>query len=159
MREAHGVACPPGVAAHFLCDLCFSRKVLYDCNRASEQNGFLRREGRVYCTGYTEAGESACCHGADPSPQPYDEATIASHAQPGAFAAYLEGCKEVLRAELGREADARVEAERERLRRMDERARRVEASVRHVRDHILTLRCPNPNGCGQGLWTFPGVLP
>ena len=37
-----------------------------------------------------------------------------------------------------------IEAELQRLLAMDERARRVSSSVRHVRERILTLRCPNP---------------
>ena len=164
VREAHGVACPQGNEAHFVCDSCFSAKVRSDSDRASEQNGFMRREGRVYCVGYTvaeaahDALQSACCRRAA-GPAPYDEATIASHAEPAAFAAYLGGREEVLRAELGREADAKVREELERLLRMDERARRIEASVRHVRDNILTLRCPNPNGqCGQAFVDFEGCF-
>jgi len=155
--EALGAACPRGVAAHFVCDACLSAKVLHDSR--VEEGGFVARGGRVYCVGHTLAagdGDNPCAGGGG---EAYGDAELARHASCEAFAAYSRARSEVVRAELERKADERVAAELERLLAMDAEQRRVAAAATHVREHILTLRCPPPNGaCGQAFVDFEGCF-
>ena len=67
-----------------------------------------------------------------------------------------------VQVKLQREADAQVkrqvEEELARLQRLSEEERCVERACRHIVDRILTLRCPNPNGCDAAFLDFEGCF-
>ena len=68
--------------------------------------------------------------------------------------------EEVLRAEIMLECEQRMRGVVARVYSMDEHTWRFEKAVRHVRDSILMLRCPNPKGCApRCLWTLRATLP
>ena len=157
--EVDGVVCPSGNQSHFLCRECFNLKVQHD-SRTSDDNGLSHRGGSVYCPGYSEKN-SPCHASCKRPPLPYTDQTIASSTDDEVFHRYMKGKKALLEAELAVENEKvvreRVERELQEMKRLSKREREVRTHSSHIRESILTVRCPHPN-CGQAFVDFSGCF-
>jgi len=157
--EVDGVVCPSGERDHFLCRECFNWKVQHD-SQTSGDNGLYQRGGSVYCPGYS-IKDSPCHASCAPPPSPYTDQIIASSTDDKVFNRYMKGKKALLEAELAAKNEKvvkeRVERELEDMKRLSEREREVRTHANHIRESILTVRCPYPN-CGQVFVDFSGCF-
>lgn len=132
-RIIDGIACHP-TGRHFMCDVCFAQHVKIESQKPLES---LRKRGaRVACGLCAQAGVG------EPYYTPH---SIALHA-PTQFAAYQKALLALKETEVIEVVQQQHERELKALRELQQvadRARQVRDACEHVRQSILTLRCPN----------------
>jgi len=143
--EVNGFMCKGN---HFLCDECFTLQVRAESNEELQE--LEARNGEILCT---------FCDKADRLP--VSMADIVLHAGNEAFQEYSDAKKMLLESQLAKEIRKeerkRMQDEMERLARMDAYEREVYEHCRHVRENILTLKCPR-EGCGLAFLDFDGCF-
>ncbi|CAE8605153.1 unnamed protein product [Polarella glacialis] len=136
-----------GSAAHFACNECMDKHVA--AAAIDEMRRKREREGRVYCPNYPR--ECNCA--------PYPDSCLARAITAKVFDEYTRACIALLEEqkvqELEIEMRARLDAEIWRLTELDEEQRAVLTACRHIREEILTLRCPR---CAQAFLDFEGCF-
>jgi len=145
LRELDGYVCA-GTGAHYVCDECFTLQVT-----AKAKDDLRELEARD--------GEICCGFCAKDDQNPIGADAILRHAGNEAFDKYLAAKNKLLEKRLAevihKEEKARFEAEQQRLARMDEEQREVHRHCQHIREELLTLKCPR---CGQAFLDFDGCF-
>ena len=143
VNVAAGLECGAQPDAHFLCDACFEQCCL---TASQEELHVLRaRGGQIMCP--------MQCGSAYPQP------LIAAHVPAPVFEAILHARDRLqeqrLVEQLEQQFEARMEAERRRIQELRADELRVEQTVRHIQDKILTLKCPR---CEAAFVDFNGCF-
>jgi hypothetical protein len=142
LRESQGVVCGAG---HFTCKDCLKGHV----QSLSEQELRLLRErdGMCMCPKRNEGCAAA----------PFSDSQLSRVVPATVFESYMAGRMKVLESNLREEIEEpnerRIQAELEKLRSMDEKARNVLAARKHVEDNLLTSKCPR---CKTAFLDFEG---
>jgi hypothetical protein len=146
IRAVDGYICQP--EGHFLCDECFKQQVV--SQSCDELRKLEARNGIVVC---------AFCRPEDAAN--IGAGTILQHAGNEGFNAYMNASKKVIETKLSKEIHEeekkRFATEQERLAKMDEKQRKVHRHCLHVREELLTLKCPRQN-CRQAFLDFDGCF-
>jgi len=143
VNMAAGVECSARPDAHFLCEACFQQCCL---TASQEELHVLRdRAGQIFCP--------MQCGSAYPQP------VIAAHVPAPVFEAILHARdrlqEQQLVQQLEQQFEERMAAERRRVQALRADELRVEQTVRHVQERILTLKCPR---CEAAFLDFNGCF-
>jgi hypothetical protein len=141
VNVAAGVECGARPDPHFLCDACFEQCCL---TASQEELHVLKaRDGKIVCP--------MQCGSAYPQP------LIAAHVP--VFEAILHSRdrlqEQQLVEQLEQQYEARMEAERKRIQELRADELKIEQTVRHIQDKILTLKCPR---CEAAFVDFNGCF-
>jgi hypothetical protein len=151
-----GLECP-GSQPHFVCDLCLSGYVKAQCSQELRLVG--KRQAKVFCPLVGHGCTSELTGTAGGHTAPYADPELAQHLDPVLFQAYLHAKISLMEQDLGQrmeeEKKQQIQAELGRLRALDERERRLHLACRHVREEVLTLKCPR---CHQAFLDFNGCF-
>ena len=162
VNVAAGVECLDARASHFLCDSCFGQHCLISSQ--DELHALIARTGRLFCPERRkQTGVWQCCADrAEPDFPPdlaYPAETVAAHVPAAAFEAYLHARGRIqeqqLVQQLEQQFEERMAAERRRVQELRGDELRVEQTVRHIHDRILTLKCPR---CEAAFVDFNGCF-
>ena len=158
---AAGVECA-GRPAHFLCDACFGQHCLAFAQE--DLHVLTARGGRLYCPERRkQGGVWQCCtdHAANDFPPElaYPAETVAAHVPAAAFEALLHARGRIqeqqLVQQLEQQFEERLAAERRRVQALRADELRIEQTVRHIQEKILTLHCPR---CDLAFLDFTGCF-
>ena len=168
VSAAAGVECTG--REHFLCDICFGQHCFAYANE--ELHVLTAREARLFCPERRkQGGVWQCCPGQaavnDPErpwlnfPQElaYPSEMVAAHVPAATFEALLHARGRIQEQQLVQQLEQRFEermaAERRRVQELRADELRVEQTVRHIQERILTLHCPR---CEAAFLDFNGCF-
>lgn len=143
---SEGLQCR-GAVPHFLCAGCLTGLVKTDAE--AELRVLEQRNALVRCP--------LARHGC--ASEPFADNDLALYLPAEAFQIYLAARGRLLEARIGAAIEVRMrqelQAEQERLRRLSVAERAADDAVKHVREDLLTLKCPRA-GCRQAFADFDG---
>ena len=124
-----------GEESHFICAPCLND--FCESEAADEPRRVEQRGGRIFCPLRFDGGDGGCDSCA------FDDVTLARVLDKKAFAAVQKSRHGIVEAEAARRADAVSQQQMEaKLRQLEELGVEVFKHCEHIREEILTMKCP-----------------